>query len=181
MFGELMSDPKVRSAYVATKVGVVAIAAVATLPLAKVFGSRAWVGFGVFAGLMAVLTVVVLASARPKADDGVAAPGPKDEDEEAEPDPELAVVLPVEDWIDLHSFPPRDIPDVVSDYLAEAHAAGFREVRLIHGRGIGVQRERVQSLLKRHPLVGAFRDAPPERGGWGATVAELRDEPLEPD
>jgi dsDNA-specific endonuclease/ATPase MutS2 len=63
---------------------------------------------------------------------------------------------------------------VVADYLDEAHRAGFTEVRLIHGRGIGAQREIVRSVLARHPRVEGFADAPPERGGWGATVVRLR-------
>lgn len=66
------------------------------------------------------------------------------------------------------------MPTVVDDYLRAAQARGFREVRLIHGRGAGVQRAIVQSLLREHPLVAAFADAPPERGGWGATVVTLR-------
>ncbi len=86
--------------------------------------------------------------------------------------PEI-VELPIEDAIDLHPFAPRDIPDVVGSYLEAAHEAGFREVRLIHGRGIGVQRERVRATLARHPLVRRFANAPPERGGWGATIAWL--------
>ncbi|NOZ79717.1 MAG: Smr/MutS family protein [Acidobacteria bacterium] len=85
------------------------------------------------------------------------------------------VRIPIEDFIDLHPFPPKDIPDVVRDYIEAAHAAGFREVRLIHGRGIGVQRERIRSLLSSHPLVVSFHDAPPERGGWGATEVSLGD------
>jgi dsDNA-specific endonuclease/ATPase MutS2 len=63
---------------------------------------------------------------------------------------------------------------VVEEYLIEAAARGFREVRLIHGRGIGVQREIVRAVLSRHPAVESFTDAPPERGGWGATVVRLR-------
>jgi DNA-nicking Smr family endonuclease len=63
---------------------------------------------------------------------------------------------------------------VVDDYLCAAHARGFTEVRLIHGRGLGVQRRIVQSLLAEHPLVAAFMDAPPERGGWGATLVRLK-------
>ena len=63
---------------------------------------------------------------------------------------------------------------VVGEYLAAAHAKGFTEVRLIHGRGVGVQRKIVQSLLARHPLVAAYADAPPERGGAGATLVRLR-------
>jgi dsDNA-specific endonuclease/ATPase MutS2 len=66
------------------------------------------------------------------------------------------------------------VPDVVSDYLEAARARGFREVRLIHGRGIGVQRERVRAVLGRYPAVESFHDAPPERGHWGATVVRLQ-------
>ena len=84
------------------------------------------------------------------------------------------VVLPIEDAIDLHSFPPRDIPDVVTSYLEAAREKGFREVRLIHGRGIGVQRQRVRALLEGHRDVESFADAPSTRGGWGATVVRLR-------
>ena len=74
----------------------------------------------------------------------------------------------------MHSFLPRDVPSVVDEYLRAAHARGFREVRLIHGRGIGVQRAIVQSLLRDHPLVTRFTDAPEDRGGRGATVVMLR-------
>jgi len=84
------------------------------------------------------------------------------------------VHLPIEDSLDLHAFAPKDVRPVVDEYLKEAAARGFREVRLIHGRGIGVQRASVQSLLAGHPLVQRFFDAPPERGGWGATVVVLR-------
>jgi DNA-nicking Smr family endonuclease len=84
------------------------------------------------------------------------------------------VVLPIEDAIDLHAFAPRDIPSVVEEYLGEASRRGFSEVRLIHGRGKGVQRAIVQGLLGRHPLVIRFFDAPAERGGWGATIVTLR-------
>lgn len=83
--------------------------------------------------------------------------------------------IPIEDRLDLHAFLPRDVPEVVRDYLDAAAERGLREVRLIHGRGIGVQRERVREVLAAHPRVGSFHDAPPERGGWGATVVRLRD------
>lgn len=89
-------------------------------------------------------------------------------------DPSEPVSLPIEDSLDLHSFAPKDVRPVVEEYLKEAAARGFREVRLIHGRGIGVQRASVQGLLAGHPLVERFFDAPPERGGWGATVVILR-------
>jgi len=91
----------------------------------------------------------------------------------AEPGDE-PVVVPIEDAIDLHPFAPREIPSVVESYLEAAQQAGFTEVRLIHGRGRGVQRARVQKLLASHPLVTSFRDAPSERGGLGATVVWLR-------
>lgn len=84
------------------------------------------------------------------------------------------VIVPIEDAIDLHAFAPRDVSDVVGSYLEAAVAAGFREVRIIHGRGIGVQREAVRAVLARHPRVVSFRDAPPERGGWGATIVVLK-------
>lgn len=83
------------------------------------------------------------------------------------------IEVPIEDALDLHPFLPRDVRSVVEEYLEQARAAGFGEVRLIHGRGIGVQREIVRSLLGRHPAVVEFRDAPAERGGWGATVVRL--------
>jgi DNA-nicking Smr family endonuclease len=84
------------------------------------------------------------------------------------------VVLPIEDRLDLHAFAPADIPSVVGEYLEAAHQRGFREVRLIHGRGKGIQRAVVRAVLATHPRVAAFSDAPPERGGWGATVVALR-------
>jgi DNA-nicking Smr family endonuclease len=88
-----------------------------------------------------------------------------------EPEP---VNLPIEDALDLHAFAPKDVRPVVDEYLKEAATRGFREVRLIHGRGIGVQRASVQALLAGHSLVERFFDAPPERGGWGATVVVLK-------
>jgi DNA-nicking Smr family endonuclease len=80
--------------------------------------------------------------------------------------------VPIDDSIDLHSFRPADIKSVVEEYVHAAHAAGFREVRLIHGRGIGVQRSNVQAALDRHPLVESFHDAP--EAHLGATVAILK-------
>jgi DNA-nicking Smr family endonuclease len=84
------------------------------------------------------------------------------------------VPIPIEDSLDLHSFRPADVPSVVEEYLQAAHARGFRDVRLIHGRGIGVQRARVHALLAAHPLVLRYADAPEERGGRGATLVTLR-------
>lgn len=87
---------------------------------------------------------------------------------------EEPVRIPITDVFDLHSVPPRDVHAVVEEYLAEAHRLGFRAVRIIHGRGIGVQREMVRSILARTSFVLDFRDAPAEAGGWGATVVDFR-------
>lgn len=86
------------------------------------------------------------------------------------PDP---VVLPLEDVLDLHPFAPREIRSVVEEYLTQCRAACFTVVRLIHGKGRGVQRENVRALVARLPFVQAFHDAPPEAGGWGATIVTL--------
>ena len=80
--------------------------------------------------------------------------------------------VPIEDALDLHTFAPRDIPSVVDEYLRAAHEAGLRDVRLIHGRGIGVQRARVQQVLREHSLVESYGDAPESH--LGATVARLK-------
>ena len=82
------------------------------------------------------------------------------------------VEVPIEDAIDLHSFAPRDVVSVVDDYLHAAHGKGFREVRLIHGRGKGVQRAAVQRLLQGHALVERFWDAPESH--LGATLVVLK-------
>ena len=84
------------------------------------------------------------------------------------------VEIPIEESIDLHLFRPPEIADVVEGYLEAAVEKGYREVRIIHGRGHGVQRNRVHRLLARSPWVERFSEAPAERGGWGATIAWLR-------
>jgi len=83
------------------------------------------------------------------------------------------IAIPITDVFDLHSVPPRDVKGVVEAYLEEVHKMGFRAVRIIHGRGIGVQREMVRAILARTPFVLSFGDAPAEAGGWGATIATL--------
>ena len=88
--------------------------------------------------------------------------------------PETPVTLPLEDVLDLHSFRPEETASAVAEYLDAAAQKGFAEVRLIHGRGIGVQRSIVRRVLERSPHVLSFADATPDRGGWGATVAVLR-------
>ena len=76
--------------------------------------------------------------------------------------------IPVTDVFDLHTVPAREVKPVVENYLEEAHRMGFRALRIIHGRGIGVQREIVRSILSKTPFVASFSDAPLEAGGWGA-------------
>jgi hypothetical protein len=83
------------------------------------------------------------------------------------------VRLEITDVFDLHSFAPRDVERIVVEYLEEARRAGFRSVRIIHGKGRGVQRRLVRDILARTPFVRDWTDAPPQSGGWGATVAHL--------
>ncbi len=87
--------------------------------------------------------------------------------------PPEPVRIPVTDVFDLHSVPPRDIEAVVEEYLEEARRLGLHALRIIHGRGIGVQRETVRRVLARTAFVESFADAPLEAGGWGATVVTL--------
>ncbi len=88
--------------------------------------------------------------------------------------PDEPFELPIEDTIDLHPFLPAEVRDVAREYLMAARERGFRQVRLIHGRGIGVQREIIQSLLRKLDFVEDFHDADGSGGGWGATVVVLR-------
>jgi dsDNA-specific endonuclease/ATPase MutS2 len=87
---------------------------------------------------------------------------------------EEPIRIPITDVFDLHSVPPRDVQPIVEEYLEEAHRLGLKALRIIHGRGIGVQREMVRSILARTPFVESFGDAPGEAGGWGATLITLR-------
>ncbi|UCF90774.1 MAG: Smr/MutS family protein [Desulfobacterales bacterium] len=84
------------------------------------------------------------------------------------------VIIPIGDVLDLHTFRPQDIPDLLSDYLSECIKAGIFAVRIIHGKGKGIQKKRVQAVLRKSPQVAFFKDAPPEAGGWGATLVELK-------
>ncbi len=83
------------------------------------------------------------------------------------------VVIPITDVFDLHTIPPRDVKRVIEEYLTLAQAAGFRHVRIIHGKGIFVQREMVRKILERTAFVSDWKDAPPEAGGVGATIITL--------
>lgn len=100
-----------------------------------------------------------------------------DQDEESEEDDgpwlEPVVELEITDVLDLHSFRPAEVPDVVRAYLDAAYEKGLREIRIIHGKGAGVQRQTVRTLLERDPRVTAWGDAPLGAGGWGATWATL--------
>jgi dsDNA-specific endonuclease/ATPase MutS2 len=111
---------------------------------------------------------------------GARAPRPADAGAEDEGDfdpfdpfPE-PLTLEIKDVFDLHAVAPREVRAVVEEYLYQARLAGFRRVRIIHGKGVGVQRETVRRILARTPFVEHFSDAPPEAGGWGATVATLK-------
>lgn len=87
---------------------------------------------------------------------------------------EEPIRIPITDVFDLHTVSPRDVEVVVNEYLDEANRLGFKALRIIHGRGIGVQREMVRKVLSRKSFVASFSDAPAEAGGWGATVVTLR-------
>jgi len=86
---------------------------------------------------------------------------------------EEPVRLEIRDVFDLHTIPPKQAKAVVEEYLREAHARGFQFVRIIHGKGIGTQREMVRKVLDRTSFVLSYYDAPPDAGGLGATIAEL--------
>ena len=84
------------------------------------------------------------------------------------------VKLPITDVLDLHTFRPKEVPDLLDDYFAECIDEGIFSVRVIHGKGQGILKERVQKILKRHRLVASYKDAPSGAGGWGATLVELK-------
>lgn len=83
------------------------------------------------------------------------------------------VEIEITDSFDLHSFSPRDIRGVVEAYLAEAHKKGFAVVRIVHGKGVGVQREIVRKVLSETDFVRSFKNAPEFSGSWGATIVQL--------
>ncbi len=82
--------------------------------------------------------------------------------------------IPITDVFDLHTVSPRDAKAVIQEYLLQANELGFKALRIIHGRGIGVQREMVRKILRQTPFVESFGDAPGEAGGWGATIVTLK-------
>jgi DNA-nicking Smr family endonuclease len=87
------------------------------------------------------------------------------------PDP---VEIEITDVFDLHTIQPREVKMVVEEYLRLAHEKGFHSVRIIHGKGIGVQREMVRSILGKTDFVADWTDAPPDAGSWGATIVRFR-------
>lgn len=106
---------------------------------------------------------------------GRSAPSAQD-DSQLDPDDPFPEPVEVEitDLFDLHTIQPREVKVVVEEYLHQAHELGFQSVRIIHGKGIGVQREMVRSILAKTPFVVSWTDAPAEAGGWGATIVRLK-------
>ncbi len=87
------------------------------------------------------------------------------------------VEMPIDGVLDLHTFHPRDVKDLVPEYLAASLAEGIYQVRIIHGKGIGALRQTVHSILAKHPDVVSFTLDHPQYGGWGATIAYLKKPP----
>lgn len=102
----------------------------------------------------------------------MAAPEDESEDRFADDLEDGAVPLEITDTLDLHSFPPNQVKDLVRDYLDLAHERGLRRLRIIHGKGIGVQRRTVRAILERDPRVDRIEE-PRDASGWGATVVIL--------
>ena len=109
-------------------------------------------------------------------DIGRPTPSPQD-DSELDPDEPFPepVEIEITDVFDLHTIQPREVKPVVEEYLHQAHESGFRSVRIIHGKGIGVQRQIVRKTLERTPWVEEWVDAPPQAGGLGATIVRFRE------
>lgn len=84
------------------------------------------------------------------------------------------IEIPIDGVLDLHTFRPKDVPDLLNDYLDACLELGLYSIRIIHGKGQGLLKRRVQSILHKHQMVRSYRDAPPEAGGWGATLVELK-------
>ena len=97
----------------------------------------------------------------------------QDDIDDMNPFPET-VEIEITDVFDLHTIPPREVRLVVEEYLREAHRKGFSVVRIIHGKGIGVQRATVRAILARTSFVEDWTDAPPDAGGLGATIVRLK-------
>jgi len=84
------------------------------------------------------------------------------------------VEIPIDGVLDLHTFSPREVADLLDDYITACLAVDILDLRIIHGKGKGILRDRVKAILSRHSRVETFSDAPLEAGGWGATVVRLK-------
>ena len=82
--------------------------------------------------------------------------------------------FPIEDVLDLHTFKPKEVPDLLTDYFTACTDKGIYSVRIVHGKGKGILKKRVHELLKKNRMVETFRNAPVDAGGWGATLVELK-------
>ncbi len=93
---------------------------------------------------------------------------------EQETDNESPVILPIEDVLDLHTFRPKEVPDLLDDYFSACISLKIFSVRIIHGKGKGILKKRVHDILKKNAMVKSFKNAPMEAGSWGATLVELK-------
>ena len=84
------------------------------------------------------------------------------------------VTVPITDVLDLHTFLPREVPDLIDAYLTACMDEGISRVRIIHGKGLGILKKRVAHILEKHPLVAAWAQAPAQAGGWGAVIVDLK-------
>ncbi|AFM24415.1 Smr/MutS family protein [Desulfomonile tiedjei] len=89
-------------------------------------------------------------------------------------DPEEPIQIPIDGVLDLHTFSPKELPALLDDYIEACLQEGIRELRIIHGKGKGILRDRVRSLLSKHTSVESWSEAPLDAGGWGATLVRLR-------
>jgi DNA-nicking Smr family endonuclease len=96
------------------------------------------------------------------------------DDDDQFQDLDQPVEIPIDGVLDLHTFAPKELPGLLDDYFEACLDGGITDVRVIHGKGAGVLRNRVRSILRKHPLVESFSEAPIDAGGWGATVVKLK-------